>query len=215
LRAAQQRDDRVLGIAHPDVAPGQYVSVIASLSGSLCALAVDGTAVCSLFFPISGSTDIPLAGTLASVVRVDNPAACGITKAGSVQCNSLIDPAWQDPPPASVFAQLECGANFCCGVSDLGDIRCWGDVPEINGEQDPPAGTFSSIQAADAYACAEQADGTLQCWGGWSKGKANALPAGSYGHFCVGVDFGCGIRADGTLSCWGLSTAGAADPPAP
>jgi hypothetical protein len=199
----------------PMLPAGQYVSVTASLAGPLCALSADGAAACPLFNPVSGPTDVPLPGTFKSVEPVDNPAACGIATTGEVLCDSPADPSWQDPPPSSVFEQLACGSNFCCGISSLGNTECWGDVPEISGEQDPPAGTFSAIQAADAYACAQRPDGTLVCWGGWSTGKPNDLPTGSFGRFCVGVDFGCGIRADGTLNCWGLSTAGVGSPPNP
>jgi alpha-tubulin suppressor-like RCC1 family protein len=73
------------------------------------------------------------------------------------------------------WQSVAAGVDFACGLSEAGDVKCWG--PNENGVIDGiPAGTATAISAGPGsrHACAilDDGEGTVACWGLDASGQA-------------------------------------------
>ena len=112
-------------------------------------------------------------------------------------------------PPALTFSQLDCGLDFCCGVSGsgLGNGRCFGRNDQ--GQAQPPTDQeFVKMSSSDSFhACGLTTENSIVCWG---KGDAssNLSPIGAparmlFSELSTG-SYSCGVTFSGKLHCWGL-----------
>lgn len=119
------------------------------------------------------------------------------------------------------FAVVAPGAYHTCGLTQDGDIYCWGS----NSDGELGTGTggnswrpvlvagerkYTSVSSGYARSCALAADGQLFCWG---RGYGPA-PRGVSGPKLTVISLGvtdentCGLTASGAAYCWGENTYG-------
>lgn len=120
------------------------------------------------------------------------------------------------------FAQLAAGSYHTCGLTDSGEVLCWGKgltddncspdtVTEARfdcGQSIPaaPDDTIVAISSGTLHTCAvtERYEGV--CWGWNAYGQLN-VPAVDFAQLAPGDAFTCGLRTDGKVACWGSSPA--------
>lgn len=132
---------------------------------------------------------------------------CGLTVSGSVECTSASDPT--DPtllPPETLFTEIGIGFRHACGITESGDLQCWGlDTHE---DQIYPPGFDAAVVTLSVgpyHSCAIDDDGTVQCWGQNVHGQID-VPSDISGIADVsafGISNSCGIQGTGDLYCWG------------
>ena len=221
--------DRVVPslISMPPGAGDQVVDVAAG-GGHTCAIASTGGTFCTGWggYGILGNASeasslslTPIAGTHSFVsVKAGISHTCGLTVTGSSWCwgfgwygelgtNGNLDPqafysAFSATPvlTSQLFAQLELGGNYSCGLRAVGDVLCWGE------------NRFGQLGTQATHSCA----GSIPCnptpvsAAPWqplkrvSLGRArlwNVSGFGSSVHTC-GVDF------SNNGLCWGSNDAG-------
>ena len=83
-----------------------------------------------------------------------NPSCWGDDSDGQVSGHPSTG-SWQD---------VECGANFCCGLEFDGSIECWGD--NLHGQLNAPADdNHRDLAVGYQQACAVNANREPVCWG--------------------------------------------------
>jgi hypothetical protein len=101
--------------------------------------------------------DVDVSGSLTGT-------SCAVRVGGDIECVGW-DAYLGDIEPLAVYTKVavDTNANAACGLTDLGEINCWGDP--IPGAP-PPVGTgFIDISIFDDVGCAIAADGSAACWG--------------------------------------------------
>lgn len=116
--------------------------------------------------------------------------------------------------------RMACGGGFCCGITDAGSLKCWGEngLGQLGDgtHTDRPTATpavglssgVTSVTARDARACAVVA-GAVFCWG-----RNQVSPSGVVGMgggqvaVVVGMEHFCALADDGTVRCWGANDRG-------
>ncbi len=128
--------------------------------------------------------------------------ACALTADGT-QCWGHDTEGRATPPSDFVFAELQASHSFTCGLSDAGEVRCFGNPPRW--EDLPPA---SAIGARVHQICvAERTDGRVHCVSRGDRGsppdglRASQLAADSGQTCAVALD-------DGRIHCWGNQVRG-------
>ncbi|WP_088287056.1 fibronectin type III domain-containing protein [Kineosporia sp. A_224] len=122
------------------------------------------------------------------------------------------------------WAGIALGAAHGCGLSDGGELLCWGDgtsgrlgraVAVTAPARVGTSSAWAALSAAGGAACGIRTDGALWCWGETSTHRLptggtapSATPqkmddSGPWAEVSVGRTSGCGIRTDGGLWCWG------------
>ena len=126
------------------------------------------------------------------------------------------------------YVQIRAGGRHTCGITDTGNIRCWGSnangqigdgssddalVPTAPAEAG--VGGWTSVAAGGAHSCALDGSGAAWCWGGNAWGQlgngtnsASATPVAVSGGIrfrglTAGTDHTCGIDSAGRGWCWG------------
>jgi alpha-tubulin suppressor-like RCC1 family protein len=124
------------------------------------------------------------------------------------------------------------GSWFSCGLTSVGEVRCWGDnqkgqlgnttVTESSSIPVVVTG-LTSVKAIDARtnrACALKSNGDVWCWGDNSYGQAGPFPLvektpptkvplpGSATRIATGDYHTCALLQDETVSCWGDNSVG-------
>lgn len=99
------------------------------------------------------------------------------------------------------FVDLDLGWFGGCGLTDEGEIVCWG-YSEY-GILDSPSGTFTSISVGGTAACALAADGVVTCWGGSSSFAGAFEGQPPFEQIAVGYPQLCALTAEGEVLCWG------------
>jgi cysteine-rich repeat protein len=106
-------------------------------------------------------------------------------------------------PTNTKFTQITARRLQACGLTEAGQIVCWGrnDYGQVSGV---PVGTYKSVDMGGGHACAVRTDGSIKCWG-----KADKMiqpPVGTFVQLDMGDQHACAIKADGSGTCWGNAT---------
>ena len=99
------------------------------------------------------------------------------------------------------FVDLDLGWLGGCGLTDEGEIVCWGDSDY--GILDAPSGVFSSISVGPSAGCALEADGVVTCWGQSSPFAGAFEGQPPFRQVAVGYTQLCALTVDGGVLCWG------------
>ena len=134
--------------------------------------------------------------------------------------------------PSVGLASIAAGATHTCGLSDDGDVHCWGgswfgqlglgSVRQFTGVLSPVRVAISepivAVDASGRHSCALAVSGRIYCWGenrwgqlGNASRTSSALPVAVRGSetfvsVSVGHDDTCALNEDGLAYCWGRST---------
>jgi alpha-tubulin suppressor-like RCC1 family protein len=133
---------------------------------------------------------------------------------------------------APVFAVMDQGLSYGCGLTTAGTAYCWGANAEgklgdgTTTQRTAPTAvagglTFTDITAGGQHSCALDPDGLAYCWGSNAYGQLGdgsttdrltpvAVVGGlSYSAIAAGEQFTCAVQAStGLLYCWGRNTYG-------
>ena len=184
-----------------------------------------------------------------STVSAGGEHTCGLSADGSAWCwghgshgelgDGELGPGHNVALPtrvvgSQIWASIVPGADFTCGVTDVGSLWCWGsndrgrlgigDLGVGRVAEPRRLGTASDWSAASAgsiHGCATKLDGTAWCWGWGALGQlgdrawtdAPAPVRVQHSSTWTAVDLGeghsCGIAAHRALWCWGEGGFGA------
>ena len=81
---------------------------------------------------------------------------------GAVFCQGDDASGQSRPPSAARFTQIAVGREHGCGVTDAGDIVCWGADWS---DRVTPAGPFTAVSASGYAVCGLRPAGHAECWG--------------------------------------------------
>lgn len=198
------------------------------------------------------TTDSSAAASLAVVelapdlLGVGERHQCSVTLGGTAQCwgdndggqlgdGSRSASARLPRPVVGVmrYAGLGAGAAHTCGVTEPGDIYCWGS--NADGElgdgttirRSAPVriagtGTYKLVRAGRAHTCALDVEGQVRCWGSNVAGQLGdgtwdsrsiptlvRLPGQATAlTIAVGRAHSCAVLSDHRVVCWGSNTFG-------
>ncbi|MFZ9596546.1 MAG: RCC1 domain-containing protein [Bdellovibrionia bacterium] len=131
-----------------------------------------------------------------------------------------------------LYAQVQCGEYFTCGITPNGALKCWGsngsgqlgDETLVNYATTPQpidrTTRYSLIATGASHACGITTEGILKCWGENSSGQIGNGSTNtqrspqvideknSYTSVAVGARHTCGLTTSGTVKCWGLNGSG-------
>lgn len=130
---------------------------------------------------------------------------CAATAGGSLRCWGDMG----DRVSTEAFVQLDGGDGFMCGVTDMGEIRCWSFLPasEAQAIQVPPGANYDEVLAGVDFVCgirlAEQWVACVSAFSDRESMIAGAVGSGRYRSFSGGNANVCGVREDQTMRCWG------------
>ena len=124
---------------------------------------------------------------------------CYVYDGGELVCRS--NSAKRPEPPAGVYRSVDVGSRHACGLTDAGEVVCWG--ADDAGQCDAPQGEFTRVLVGSRFSCAVRDDDTVECWGLISASRERKAPAEQLSSVTAGDDFACGLRDDGTPVCWG------------
>ena len=117
-------------------------------------------------------------------------------------------PLRQDPshgalralPPAGEYVALSARKGYTCGLTAVGEARCWGLF--FSGEAEPPPGLYTAITTGWFHACGLRPNGAAICWGD-PQAPPPQSPPGTFAKLSAGWEYTCGVRLDGSVECWG------------
>jgi alpha-tubulin suppressor-like RCC1 family protein len=119
---------------------------------------------------------------------------------------------WDDYTPSAAFVEISAG-SFVAGVTDSGDLRCWGNMWVPYCEEAPRADVVR-LELGAGFGCGLGAEGAIVCWGPTSDHTfLTAVPeGGGFEQVSVGYAHACALRS-GELTCWGSDAQGESTPP--
>jgi alpha-tubulin suppressor-like RCC1 family protein len=173
---------------------------------------------------------------------------CGVTNQGSTYCWGANDQKqigdgtttdspvpWavdvSQMPPGESFKKLALGVHHSCGLTQAGQVYCWGRgvgraeaiaLTQIT-TQEGPGGSFSDLAAGAHHTCGLSPGGKLYCWGQNSSGQLGdstvtdglTLPGSVVSEqrfrslpLTLGAKSSCALTSLGKGFCWGSNTAG-------
>ena len=144
-----------------------------------------------------------------------------VSAGGTNSCSIDVDDAlscWGDPgfginaPPSGAFIQVSVGNHHACGLTDTGDIDCWGiDSSALNNyfdQDDYPTGSYIELSAGANHSCAISSSQQIDCWGRDDANQVTNAPTDSgYTQVAAGGAFACALKS-GQVSCWGSDSDG-------
>ena len=140
---------------------------------------------------------------------------------------SAID-AYSNQPTRTAFVSVSSGEHFSCGLTDKGDVFCWGAnersqlgtsdrVRNLIPNKVYQVSNAVEIAAGSDFACARISDGGIACWGRGDLGQtgdgfeetkdrifATRVPtiANAIG-ITAGQSHACALTRDKSVLCWG------------
>ncbi len=140
-------------------------------------------------------------------ITVDGDRFCGLSDSGSVACTSSREPTEASlQAPDSLFTEIGLGFRHACGITDDGDVECWGlDTHE---DQIYPPGFDAPVvklSVGPYHSCAIDSEGTTKCWGQNVHGQTDVPDdIGALADVSAfNIANSCGIKGTEELSCWG------------
>lgn len=131
---------------------------------------------------------------------------------------------------SDLYADVQAGGNHTCGLTTLGQLKCWGSNTNGESSGDGTTGTyvatptnaagsyiFSKISVGSSHTCGiENSTGALYCWGLNTTGQlgdgTNAtkttpvmIIGSGVSEIAAGNMHTCAVLASGILQCWGTS----------
>jgi hypothetical protein len=100
--------------------------------------------------------------------------------------------------PDRNFVKLSCEFGHCCGLTDVGKIKCMGSNDD--GESDVPAGRYIDVAVQGHISCGVHESGRVQCWGHASE-EALDLDGESYLQLSSLAPNFCLLDQDGKVEC--------------
>jgi hypothetical protein len=98
------------------------------------------------------------------------------------------------------YRQLVARPEATCGLTEAGQVQCWGEPLEAAF----PAGTFVQIASSGPISCGREASGTLRCAYA-DPPSTDPTPTDALGDFALDHWGGCGVRAsDKQITCWSI-----------
>ena len=160
--------------------------------GQLCALDMASNLQC-----FGRTWDTQLVGTYTSVDIGQNDA-CALDADGYVNCWSEGNPSVVDEMPTSTrFLDVQAAAWKAYGLTEDGDIICWGGHCRSEDDRDGP---FISMSIGVSHHCAMKANGKAECWGSNTHG---AVDPDEIVDVTTGGFTSCALTAEGDTTCWG------------
>lgn len=169
-----------------DVPDGTVLQMVSVGEDQTCGLTQDGEMKCWADYE---QAPIINEGRWSDV-SVGGEIFCGIPEGGGLGCAG--EDAG-DPVLASVTS-VSCSKSRCCGLTDFGDIQCWGEV-QISFEADTP---FVDVSLGGNTVCGLGADGSVTCYG-----DLPSPPNNDFTQISVGQDHACGVIESDEIVCWG------------
>lgn len=114
----------------------------------------------------------------------------------SLSGGGILGPCASEADPVS---HPELGA---CGVTDDGELMCWG---YWHPDTSFPSVDLDQVSVGYTHACALDAAGQAYCWGACEHGECE-VGEGPYTSIVAAQSFSCGLRTDGTVDCWGVDS---------
>jgi alpha-tubulin suppressor-like RCC1 family protein len=194
-------------------------------TGATCADMPDGLAcTCLSGYSGDGITCSDLDECAITPSRCSPDAACRNTP-GSFACTCLAgfvgDGSYCVPQR---FTKIAAGSGFSCGLSDAGEVYCWGDasgaldfsvpVPHAHPLRIGTASDWIDIGVQGDTACGIRSDHSIWCWvipmaaGAEATKVVSDKPGTGWRALAVGDGHACGLHDDGGLACWGFVPAG-------
>jgi serine/threonine protein kinase/alpha-tubulin suppressor-like RCC1 family protein len=250
--SASSRDD---GSSGSEAAATVRIGSVAVAAGGMhtCALLGTGEVLC-WGGNNAGQLGVGRSGRVATPTRIEGirfrdiaagvSHTCGVTTAGEAVCwgnnqhGELGDgtaTARRAPVQVQVggshrFARVRTGGSHTCGLTDQGEVFCWGDNrlgqlgDNSNAARRTPAragsGGFASVDAGWNHSCALDRSGQAHCWGsnedgqlgiGSTENAAAPSPVVSRQRFTQLVTGGshtCAVTSGGDAFCWGRNQHG-------
>ncbi|MEO1333141.1 MAG: hypothetical protein AAFV32_06440 [Myxococcota bacterium] len=192
------------GVSGPAIRDAPYGVAIATLESSetsFCALTAEGRAVCWGDDDDAVASGVPgnpfLRQSFQSLEL--GLGACLRTQEGTLRCAGGY--ATWDGIRGESFTDLDVDGSRFCGVSELGDLRCWTNDEE---ESASLTGDYRAVAVGGITTCAiTTPTGALEC-SGWPNSLVESTPPGR-GFVAVEVasrDYACAIDGEG-LRCFG------------
>ncbi|CAB4314687.1 unnamed protein product [Prunus armeniaca] len=140
--------------------------------------------------------------------------SCGGVRDGGLICWGPNSSYLGVSGPVDNFTALASGRASLCGISDFGELKCWGDTDLLAGH---PNGTqYVSLAAGEHHFCGiREANHGIECWGIFN---SSLIPKSSGFVAIASSDFTtCGIREDDlVIDCWAANASSSPpeyDPP--
>ncbi len=115
-------------------------------------------------------------------------------------------------PREHTFVDVVAGAYSACGLTEEGEVKCWGHDNE-GYVTETPEGTWESIHGNNWGTCATAGAGDWTCWGN-PYPQETGPPQGQRFLQLEGADWSfCGITESQELLCWGRNDIQQAEPP--
>ncbi|MEZ4375953.1 MAG: hypothetical protein R3B07_34425 [Polyangiaceae bacterium] len=180
------------------------------------------------FQPSSARTTFTLGYSHKCALRRTGKVACWGTASAALGINSQDDfstPRDVEGIPTDDWHAISAGAYGTCGLTELGDVWCWGasfDGTELPGAREIVSlhGRVEQISAGFSHVCALVRGGDIECWGYNEMGEAGpdklktVEPTRIEGlgqpmiQVSAGTHFSCGLTAVHSVYCWGTNVHG-------
>ena len=131
---------------------------------------------------------------------------CYIDSDGYASCWGISSAQVNSVPP-NVFNELVTAGDHNCGLTEAGEILCWGTNSHGQAAELSVAssGYYTQVATSRFHTCALTDAAELECWGECLNGECLSDP-GPWAHIGASNHLTCAVNYQGELSCWGVET---------